>query len=179
MPSTPEPSDAAPTPLPPLPPPESVDLVVAERPGDVVAPQPVKARTSGLSLPVTAPDRSRHVPAHGHAPRRGRRGLRQRDSGDAPDAHRASHGRHRRRDPRRSGDDTHRREQGRTAGPCRQPRHQLLGPGGGRRSTGGTTGRPATYATIVGWWLPSGERVMTTDLPPAIGPGSTVDATVT
>ena len=45
--------------------------------------------------------------------------------------------------------------------------------------TGGTTGRPATYATVVGWWLPSGERVQTTGLPPAIAPGSTVDATVT
>ena len=44
--------------------------------------------------------------------------------------------------------------------------------------TGGTTGRPATFATIVGWWLPSGDALATTDLPPVIEPGSTVDATV-
>ena len=44
--------------------------------------------------------------------------------------------------------------------------------------TGGTTGRAATFATVVGWWLPSGEALTTTALDPVIEPGSTVDATV-
>jgi len=44
--------------------------------------------------------------------------------------------------------------------------------------TGGTAGRPATEATVVGWWLPTGEAVDATALPPAIDPGAATDATV-
>ena len=128
---------ASPTPQPPpgpLPPPESVDLVTAERPGDVVAPQAVKLRTSGLSLPVTAPAAPGTYRLTRHAPRQGWRGLRQRDPGDAPDAHRAGHRRPRRRGPRGTVDDPHRGQRGRDPGACREPRHQLLGCRGRRRS---------------------------------------------
>ena len=172
------PGEVAPPQLTPLPPPESVDLVVAERPGDIVAPQAVDVRTTGLSLPVTAPAapgtyrltitlHDAEGVAFDNATQAMLPTLIVRVTGALDGAILAA--------PAMT----------LTAGSTVQIPVRIAnlgtsywGVAASIDPTGGTTGRPATYATIVGWWLPSGEHVATTSLPPAIAPGSTIDAMV-
>ena len=173
------PGEVAPPPLTPLPPPESVDLVTAERPGDIVAPQAVKIRTSGLSLPVTAPVapgtyrltvtlHDKDGVAYDNATQAMLPTLIVRVTGAFDGAILAAPAM-----TLTAGSEVEIPVRVANLGTSYWGTAAVVDP------TGGTTGRPATYATIVGWWLPSGERVQTTGLPPAIAPGSTVDATVT
>jgi len=172
------PAEIAPLPIAPLAPPDSLDLVVPERPGDVVAPSPLASGKSGFTLPVT-------VPA---APGRYRLIVTLHDAdGVAFDS--ATQAMLPNLDVRVTGD-----QDGAilaaptmtlTAGsavelPIRVANlgMKAWGKAAVLDPTGGTTGRPATAATIAGWWLPPGTLVDVTTLPPAIEPGAIVDALV-
>jgi len=172
------PGELAPPPIAPLPPPEAVDLVVAERPGDIVAPRAVQVRAAGMALPLRAPKAAGTYRltvtlhdadgvAYDAATQAMLPTLIVRVTGAIDGAILAA--------PAMT----------LTAGsavalPIRVANLGTATWGTARvvDPTGGTTGRPATFATIVGWWLPSGDPLETTDLPPVIEPGATVDATV-
>ena len=178
MPVAGHPGELAPPPIEPLAPPESVDLVVAERPGDVVAPRPVALRSAGLSLPVKAPTapgtyrltitlHDKDGVAFDAATQAMLPTLIVRVTGTTDGAILAAPAM-----TLTAGSDVSLPIRVANLGKAAWGTVAVQDP------TGGTLGRPATYATIVGWWLPSGEPVETTDLPPAIGPGKTIDASV-
>jgi hypothetical protein len=169
------PGEQAPPPIEPLPPPDGADLVVAEQPADVVAPAATTVRNGALSVPVQAPV----------APGRYRLTVTLHDADgvafDGPtqallptllvrvtaDV-----------DGAISVAPTMTLTAGRAVDlPIRVT--NLGADAWGTEAvldvTGGTAGRPATMARVVGWWLPSGETITATDLPPALAPGATTD----
>ncbi len=165
-------------PIEPLPPPESVDLVVAERPGDIVAPRTIKVRSSGLSLPVTTPAAAgtyrltvtlhdANSVAFDAATQAMLPTLVVRVTGAI------------------DGEILAAPAMTLTAGSAVELPVRVANLGTDAWGTpavldpiGDPEGDPATYATIVGWWFPSGRPVVATDLPPAIAPGATIDASV-
>ena len=163
-------------PITPLPPPAEADLVIAERPGDIVAPVPVKAGKSGLSFQVSVPPTAgryrltvtlhdRDGVAFDAATQAMLSTLAVRVTGEFDGAILAA--------PAMT----------LTAGSAVElpVRVANLGKGTWGRAAlvdpaGGTIA--ATAATIVGWWLPSGDAVGVTTLATAIAPGTTIDASV-
>ena len=163
-------------PITPLPPPAEADLVIAERPGDIVAPVPVKASKTGLSFQVSVPPAAgryrltvtlhdRDGVAFDAATQAMLSTLAIRVTGALDGAILAA--------PAMT----------LTAGSAVElpVRVANLGKGAWGRAAledpaGGTIA--ATAATIVGWWLPTGDAVGVTTLPIAIEPGTTVDALV-
>ncbi len=176
-----EPDEDAPHPLQPPSPPDGVDLVVAEGPGDVVAPTAMIVSAGRLSLPIVLPV----------MPGRYRLTVTLHDAGGVafdtatqallPPVH-----------VRVAND---------VDGAILVAPVMTLTAGStvdlpirvanlGARTwgiqavpdpTGGAYGRPATAATaatIVGWWLPGGQALTATTLTPAIGPGRTTDARI-
>jgi len=164
-------------PITPLPPPTDADLVIAERPGDIVAPVPVKADKSGLSFQVSVPPTAgryrltvtlhdRDGVAFDSATQAMLSTLAVRVTGELDGAILAA--------PAMT----------LTAGSAVElpVRVANLGKGAWGRAAledpaGGTIA--ATAATIVGWWLPTGDAVGVTTLATPIAAGTTVDAAVT
>ena len=172
------PGEVAPPPIEPLAPPDAVDLVIAERPGDVVAPAAVQVRSSGLTLPVTAPTapgtyrltvtlHDKDGVAYDEATQSMLPTMLVRVTGAIDGAILAAPAM-----TLTAGSAVALPIRVANLGTAAWGTAAVLDP------TGGTLGRPATNATVVGWWLPSGEAIETTDLPPALEPGQTVDASV-
>jgi hypothetical protein len=169
------PGEQAPPPIEPLPPPDGADLVIAEQPGDVVAPVATSGRGDALTVPVRAPA----------APGRYRLTVTLHDAdGVAFDG--ATQALLPTLTVRVTADvdgaisvaPTMTLTAGRAVDlPIRVTNlgAKTWGTEAVLDVTGGTAGRPATMARVVGWWLPSGEAIGPTDLPPALAPGATTD----
>jgi hypothetical protein len=172
------PGEVGTPPLAPPQPPDELDLVVPESAGDVVAPTLLKARKGGLALAVAMPAvpgryrltvtlHSADGVAFDAATQALLPSLDVRVTGDLDGAVLAA--------PAMT----------LTAGsavdlPVRVTNlgKRVWGTAAVLDPTGGTIGRPATTATIVGWWLPTGGPVDPTALAPGLAPGATTDASV-
>ena len=169
------PGEQAPPPIEPLPPPEGPDLVIAEQPSDVVAPVAAITGRGALTLPVKAPV----------APGRYRLTVTLHDAdGVAFDA--ATQAMLPTLLVRVTADvdgailvaPAMTLTAGRVVDlPIRVTNlgAETWGTEAVFDVTGGTAGRPATMARIVGWWLPSGDALAATDLPPALAAGAITD----
>jgi len=172
------PGEVAPPPIAPLPPPDGTGLVVAEQPADVVAPVGMSVRDGRLTVPIAMPV----------APGQYELAITLHDAdGVAFDA--ASQALLPSLVVRVAAD-----VDGTivaapvmtlTAGsgvdlPVRvtNPGDRTWGAAAVLDVTGGTAGRSATQATLVGWWLPSGEALASTALPPALEPGASTDTAI-
>lgn len=169
------PGEQAPPPIEPLPPPDGADLVIAELAGDVVAPVATSGRRDALTVPVRAPA----------APGRYRLTVTLHDAdGVAFDG--ATQALLPTLTVRVTADidgaisvaPTMTLTAGRAVDLPIRVANLGAEPWGTEAVldvTGGTAGRPATMARVVGWWLPSGDALASTDLPPALAPGATTD----
>lgn len=169
------PGEQAPPPIEPLPPPDGADLVIAEQPGDVVAPVATSGRGDALTVPVRAPA----------APGRYRLTVTLHDADGV-----AFDGATQALLPTLTvrvtadidGAISVAPAMTLTAGRAVDLPIRVANLGADSWGTeavldvtGGTAGRPATMARVVGWWLPSGDVLASTDLPPALAPGATTD----